>query len=158
MVFQRLNLLHVFIHPPPNAHTLYAIMMDTKTQTFWHLARSNGVCPAAGLLRGLNAPLSDDIDMNWTCWTMSSGSCLLASFFSLSSSSSEEDKLRKRGSSFSIRLSAPKTEDKGDDSSNKASISLNQNLTYSLIIGSEYDDLDFNWLFNSYVIPMNVTH
>lgn len=113
MLFQRLNLLHAY-----SCSKLNAIMMDAKTQTFWHLARSNGVCPAADLLRGLNGPLSD-IDMQWTCWTMSSGSCLSAAFISLSSSSSEEDELRKRGSSFSIRLSAPKTEDKGGDSSNK---------------------------------------
>lgn len=53
----------MYIHPLPNAHKMYAIRMDTKTQTFWHLARSNGVCPAAGLLRGLNVPLSDDIDI-----------------------------------------------------------------------------------------------
>ncbi len=43
--------------------SLYLDITDTKAQTFWHLARSNGVCPAAGLLRGLNVPLSDDIDM-----------------------------------------------------------------------------------------------
>lgn len=46
-----------------NIYTLYLMMTKTKAQTFWHLARSNGVCPAAGLLRGLNVPLSDDIDM-----------------------------------------------------------------------------------------------
>lgn len=53
---------------------------------FWQLARSRGVCPPAGLLRVIGCEVS--------------AACP-------SGSSSSEEELKRRGSSFSMFLSAP---------------------------------------------------
>lgn len=80
--------------------------------TFWHLARSNGLCPPAGLLRGFIWTRSRDDDTASTCPPISSSSlCRLSAGLTRlsSSSSSEEDELKNSGSSFSRFLLAPAT-------------------------------------------------
>ena len=71
--------------------------------TLRHLARSKGVCPVAGLLRVFTSFLSGES----VCDVASACPPLPLSRSSSSCSSSEEDELEKRGSSFSRFLSAP---------------------------------------------------
>lgn len=70
-------------------------MLKGYSVTFWHLARSRGVCPPAGLLRQLTGCEASCL------WS----SCALIG--SSSSCSSSEEELKKSGSSFSMFLSAP---------------------------------------------------